>query len=194
MAEPLYLRPPYVYLFFGAALVIGIREVIVRRYLRVDPEFVVDAGSFRVLWGSTTVATALALFVPFSGIGTVPDPLASFWIGLATMFVGFLVRMYAVVTLGELFSHCVAVNPDHEVVDSGPYAWVRHPSYTGAVVTYLGIGVVCGNWISVAAEAVGAAVGYGYRIRVEEATLREHLDSYAEYADRVPYRLIPFVW
>lgn len=194
MAEPLYLRAPYVYLFFGAAAVIGIREVVVRRYLRVDPELVVDAGSFRVLWGSTTLATAVALFVPFSGVGTVPDPRAAFWIGLAAMLVGFLVRMYAIVTLGDLFSHRVAVKPGHGVVDSGPYRWVRHPSYTGAVVTYLGIGIVCGNWISIAAEVTGAAVGYGYRVRVEEAALREQLDGYAEYAERVPYRLVPFVW
>lgn len=192
--RPLYVQSPYVVVLFAVGLLLASREVLVRRYLGGDPESVVDAGSFRVLWSVTTAATALAVFVPFSGVGTMPDPAAAFWVGIGLMVSGFLIRLAAIATLGRLFNHRVAVQRDHAVVEDGLYRWVRHPSYTGAVLTYIGIGVVCGNWLSVAAELLGAVAGYGYRILVEERALRERLAGYAAYCERTPYRLVPFVW
>jgi protein-S-isoprenylcysteine O-methyltransferase Ste14 len=96
--------------------------------------------------------------------------------------------------LGVQFSHRVAVMDDHAVVEWGPYGWVRHPAYTGAVVTYLGIGLVTGNAVSVLAALGGALVGFGHRIAVEERALQKQLDEYEHYVERTPYRLVPGVW
>lgn len=125
----------------------------------------------------------------------VPAPTVAFWLGLGTILLGVLVRQYAVRTLGEGFDLEVTVDEDDAVVDSGPYRWVRHPSYTGALLSLVGVGVTLGNWLSVAAALLAGLAGYGYRIRVEERVLREILgEEYLEYAERTPYRLVPGLW
>jgi protein-S-isoprenylcysteine O-methyltransferase Ste14 len=87
------------------------------------------------------------------------------------------------------------VNRFQQVVDSGPYRLVRHPSYTGGLLEYTGIGLVLGNWISLGTVAAGTIAGYVYRIRIEERTLTEELgEPYQRFLDRTPYRLILYVW
>ena len=155
-----------------------------------------DRGSKRVIGlavvlGVLVAALAAVLFPSLR----MPAPVIAFWGGLAVIVVGVAVRQYAVRTLGDAFSLEVSVDTDHDVVDSGPYRWVRHPSYTGALLSMLGLGIAVGNWASVAVLLVAGLAGYGYRIRVEERALRETLgDSYVEYENRTPYRLVPWVW
>lgn len=194
MANPVYLHRPELYGFLAVGLVLASRELVVRRYLTDDRPVTDDSRSFRILWTATAIGTTVALLAPFSSVGQLPATETVFWLGLGVMLAGFAVRMSAVITLGNLFSHRVVVTSDHRVVDSGPYNWVRHPSYAGAVLTYVGVGVACGNVVSVLATTAGALVGYGHRIRVEERALRRELAGYDSYTDRVPYRLIPLVW
>lgn len=194
MTDPLYLQSPYVWVLYATAGLIALREVIARRLWRADTDHRIDRGSFGVLWASTAVGLVVALFVPFAGVGSVGAPVTAFWAGIALMLAGFAFRLWAMLSLGRLFTHRVALKDDHEVIESGPYRLVRHPAYTGATVTYLGIGVVTGNGIGALAALGGALVGYGYRIRIEERALRERLAGYEQYVERTPYRLIPGVW
>ncbi|WP_247001898.1 methyltransferase family protein [Halosolutus gelatinilyticus] len=155
-----------------------------------------DRGSKRAIGlavvGGVLVAASAATLAPSVRF---PYSTSPFWIGLAVILVGVGVRQYAVWTLDEAFSLVVTVDGDDEVVDSGPYRWVRHPSYTGALLSLLGLGVAIGNWLSLLVLVVAGLSGYGYRIRVEERALRETLgEGYVEYENRTPYRLIPGLW
>lgn len=194
MARPLFVTSPYVWVLLGVGLVLALREVLVRAYLGPGPGPETDVDSITVLWLATTPGTVLALVVPFTGIGTVPFPTATFWLGLTVMLAGFLLRLSALLTLGSAFTQHVAVREGHSVVERGPYRVVRHPAYTGAVLTYLGIGLALGNWLSLLAISLSALAGYGYRIRIEERHLRRRLAGYEAYAERTPYRLVPGVW
>jgi protein-S-isoprenylcysteine O-methyltransferase Ste14 len=112
--------------------------------------------------------------------------------GLVLMIVGMALRWYAIWVLGTSFTCDVATRPGQEVVQSGPYRWVRHPSYTGSLMTVLGVLLCCDNLVSLAALAVATA-GYAYRIRVEERALATDLGSaYRDYMKRTK-RLIPFL-
>jgi protein-S-isoprenylcysteine O-methyltransferase Ste14 len=83
---------------------------------------------------------------------------------------------------------------DQPVITSGPYRFVRHPSYAGIVLVLTGIGITYGNWLSLAALALVPLIGFVYRIHVEEAALAATLGSrYTSYAAGRK-RLIPFVW
>lgn len=79
------------------------------------------------------------------------------------------------------------------VIDTGPYALVRHPMYAGAFLYMLGTPLVLGSWIGLAALPV--IVGFLIiRIFIEERTLRQGLTGYADYMARVRWRLIPGLW
>ncbi|MFB6177852.1 MAG: isoprenylcysteine carboxylmethyltransferase family protein [Halobaculum sp.] len=194
MATPVYLRRPQLYVFVAVGLVLASRELFVRRYLDAGLSRTDDRRSFWILWTATAIGTTVALILPFSAVGNLPAPRGLFWLGIVVMLAGFAVRMVAVATLGELFRHRIVLLADHEVVERGPYGWVRHPAYSGAVLTYVGVGLACANWLSLVVVTAGALVGFGHRVRVEERVLRRELDGYEEYTERVPYRLVPFVW
>jgi protein-S-isoprenylcysteine O-methyltransferase Ste14 len=118
----------------------------------------------------------------------------SFVLGLVLMGVGIAIRQWAVALLGPLFTIDVRVHPGQRVIDRGPYRWVRHPSYTGLIVTFLGIGFALGNWAALAVLAVVPTAGLVVRIRLEERALLDGLgDSYRRFAAGRP-RLFPGVW
>jgi protein-S-isoprenylcysteine O-methyltransferase Ste14 len=81
----------------------------------------------------------------------------------------------------------------HHVISTGPYALVRHPMYTSALVFFVGSALLLGSWWGVAMTPVFAIL-FGIRTRVEENTLTTGLPGYADYAARVRYRLVPGVW
>lgn len=81
----------------------------------------------------------------------------------------------------------------HHVISSGPYAFVRHPMYSGAVLFMLGIALLLGSWWGAAMTPVFAIL-LGIRTRIEEKTLVAGLPDYADYMARVRYRLVPGLW
>jgi protein-S-isoprenylcysteine O-methyltransferase len=98
------------------------------------------------------------------------------------------------VALGRFFTVQVAVHQDHQVVRAGPYRRLRHPAYSGALIAFLGLGVLTGSALSLAIILAGTGAAFLYRIEVEERALRSRLGAdYAEYA-RATNRLIPFVY
>ena len=114
--------------------------------------------------------------------------------GLAVMWAGIGLRAWAIVTLGRFFRRDVQVASDQFVVETGPYATVRHPAYAGNVLIYVGLGIALANWGSVVALAAVPLLGLLPRIRVEDDLLVERLgDPYRRYAERTP-RLIPGIW
>ncbi|MBA2677105.1 MAG: isoprenylcysteine carboxylmethyltransferase family protein [Ktedonobacteraceae bacterium] len=134
----------------------------------------------------------LALKVPATAITSAPD--IFFWLGIVLMYAGIALRLYAIKVLGRFFTTSVAVAPEQTVIETGPYRLIRHPSYTGILITLLGLGLsLTNNWLSLLAIMGCVLIGFSYRIRVEEHVLQEHLGQrYREYMRRTK-RLIPFV-
>jgi protein-S-isoprenylcysteine O-methyltransferase Ste14 len=81
----------------------------------------------------------------------------------------------------------------HRVVSSGPYAFVRHPMYSGIMLFFFGVPLLLGSWWGVAIAPVFAIL-FAIRARIEERALVEGLPDYADYAARVRYRLVPGLW
>jgi protein-S-isoprenylcysteine O-methyltransferase Ste14 len=139
-----------------------------------------------------TVALGIGLAMGFPGAAITTGRGAVFVGGLVLMVAGMALRWYSIYVLGRSFTLVVSTRPDQKVVTSGPYRWIRHPSYTGALLTLVGILMCCVNWLSFVAFILAIA-GYAYRIRVEESVLAENLGT--EYRDYMKHtrRLIPFV-
>ena len=87
----------------------------------------------------------------------------------------------------------VQVARHHHVISSGPYAFVRHPMYSGIMLFFVGVPLLLGSWWGVAI-APAFAVLFAIRARIEERALVEGLPGYADYAERVRYRLVPGLW
>jgi protein-S-isoprenylcysteine O-methyltransferase Ste14 len=81
----------------------------------------------------------------------------------------------------------------HKVVTTGPYRYVRHPMYAGAILFFLGTPLLLGSWCGLALAPLLMAV-LAVRALLEERTLEAELEGYTEYAARVRYRLIPLIW
>lgn len=154
----------------------------------------VDSGSLRlILAGSQLamfIAFAIASFVPQFAAYRVP----LFWIGLASMAAGSALRRHCFRVLGSYFTYAVQVAPEQQVVDRGAYRWVRHPSYTGGFLMFVGIGLALGNWTSVIILAVTTAAVYAYRVVIEERALLGKIgEPYRAYM-RGRKRFIPFIF
>ena len=87
----------------------------------------------------------------------------------------------------------VQVARHHHVISSGPYAFVRHPMYSGIMLFFFGVPLLVGSWWGVAIAPVFAVL-FAIRARIEERALVEGLPDYADYAERVRYRLVPGLW
>jgi protein-S-isoprenylcysteine O-methyltransferase Ste14 len=87
----------------------------------------------------------------------------------------------------------VRVEEGQKVVDTGVYAWVRHPMYFGTLFLIIGTPLALGSWYTLALTPVLLVVLY-FRIKSEEKVLVRDLVGYTEYQNKVKYRLIPFVW
>jgi protein-S-isoprenylcysteine O-methyltransferase Ste14 len=81
----------------------------------------------------------------------------------------------------------------HHVISSGPYAFVRHPMYSGIMLFFVGVPLLLGSWWGVAIAPLFAVL-FAVRARIEERALVEGLPGYADYAARVRYRLLPGLW
>lgn len=114
--------------------------------------------------------------------------------GFVIAWGGFAFRIWAIRTLGRYFTKTLTTVDDQPVIDFGPYRLVRHPSYTGLVAILFGIGVMLGNWLSLAL-CFGTTLGaFTFRMLSEERMLRRELgEPYERYA-ATHKRLIPGVW
>lgn len=96
----------------------------------------------------------------------------------------------------RFFSSVARIQRDrgHHLITGGPYRFVRHPGYAAAITWFIVSGVALGSWISIAPAAIGGIFLFLRRLRIEEALLFAELEGYREYAQRVPYRLVPGIW
>jgi protein-S-isoprenylcysteine O-methyltransferase Ste14 len=155
-----------------------------------------DRGSLHVIMLGTWAGYAVAW--PLVSISAFQFPvalrLAAFVAGLAMLVGGSLLRRHCWRQLGSSFTGDVRVQAGQRIVTSGAYAWLRHPSYSAAVLMHTGIGVAMGSWGSALVLAAISFGIYAYRIHVEERTLLGTLgEPYREFM-RGRKRFIPFIY
>jgi protein-S-isoprenylcysteine O-methyltransferase Ste14 len=115
-------------------------------------------------------------------------------LGAVVFACGLALRAWAVHVLGRFFKFTVVVQSDHQVVDTGPYRLIRHPSYTGLLTLELGLGLMLGTWLSIPACLLPPLIAFAIRLVTEERVLARELgEPYRAYMQRTD-RLIPGVW
>jgi len=152
----------------------------VKQTQRAEP-----AGSRLVVLAIVIVAFTI-LFGPWlknSPLGNrfLPDSPWIRYLGIFLLWVGIGFAIWARHHLGEYWSARVTIKVDHKLIDSGPYAYVRHPIYSGILLGLIGTALAIGKWRAVVAFLVILIV-YVFKARREEGMLTEQLgEPYREY-------------
>jgi protein-S-isoprenylcysteine O-methyltransferase Ste14 len=121
--------------------------------------------------------------LPFAGLG-------AYWTGAVLAVLGFAITAWARVHLGRNWSGTVTVKQGHELVRSGPYAWARHPIYTGLLLALVGSALARGEWRGVLALAIAFAALWR-KLRLEERWMGETFGAAYEAYKREVKALVP---
>ena len=172
-----------------------------------------DRRSLFLLWAVIIVSIWLGIQMVWLCPGAAVAFRGQLYVFGFILFLGGLaLRWYSIGYLGRFFTVDVSISAEHKLIDAGPYRYVRHPSYTGALLAFLGLGFCFGNWLSIlfliwvpivafadiaipdkilTLPIIGAFL---WRIRIEESALTQALgDDYRAYRRRTK-RLIPWVY
>ncbi|HXO22541.1 MAG TPA: isoprenylcysteine carboxylmethyltransferase family protein [Thermoanaerobaculia bacterium] len=197
MPTPLPFTWPYFLVFWPILVWVFIPEfgVVARASLNAPPA-PEDRGSLQVI----LVGFSIAMFAAFGLSFVAPqaalpgNPSVWFFLGVLTLISGGLLRRHCFRVLDTFFTGVVTIQADHRVIESGAYRWVRHPSYSAALLIILGIAISLGNWLSVVVSFVIAFPAYSYRAHVEEQALLSSLGApYAQFM-ATRKRFLPFIW
>ena len=154
-----------------------------------------DSGSLKVIMAGNGIALGLAYPLAFVRAWSFPEKwqVPLFIVGVLMVFLGSVIRRYCWRTLGQYFTGDVKAKTDQPVIRSGPYRFVRHPSYTAAMIMFTGIGLALGNWVSLVLITIATIAAYSYRVAVEERALLGAIgDPYRAYM-KERKRFIPYV-
>ena len=154
-----------------------------------------DRHSVTAIWLMNLFAVALGIVASARFPACeLPWPKLIPGLGASLLLLGFALRWYSIIHLGRFFTVDVAIASDHHLVDSGPYHFVRHPSYAGNLLVVAGFALSFQNWVSLLAVFGPCAAVILWRIRIEESALLEALgEPYRRYMLRTK-RLIPFIF
>ncbi len=200
MLPLVYTNPTAAAVFIAACLVWLAPEMVgmVPQMARASRKTasVHDQGSMVVLiglqWAGLALNFGLAWLWPAAAIAWQRTVL--FALGIFFIILGVALRWYSIRTLGRFFTRDVAVSPDQQVVQSGPYRLIRHPAYSGTFLTMLGVGLAMTNWASLVALLVCVFAGHSYRVSIEEkALVRAIGQPYIDYMRRTK-RFIPMLF
>jgi protein-S-isoprenylcysteine O-methyltransferase Ste14 len=187
-------------------LVIGFPLAIHRVLSRISPDLLDERSRMHKgtkSWDKV-IAPLIAIVLPIAtwilaGLDarygwTPPLPPAIHAAGFVTMALGAALAFRAMIE-NRFFASTVRIQTDrgHAVISTGPYAWVRHPGYTGVLLFTIGTPALLGSEWAAVPSAITFVVLI-VRTMLEDRTLQAELDGYREYASRVRWKLVPGLW
>jgi protein-S-isoprenylcysteine O-methyltransferase Ste14 len=154
-----------------------------------------DKGTRRLVWRFSSIGYNLAwlpVIFDFGHLVILGGWLT--WVGIAIMVSGIVFRQYAISTLGKFFTSTIQIKKDHELIQTGPYRYIRHPSYLGILIMSLGLGIAMANWISLILCIVLPTIGLMQRIQFEEKELEQHFGKQYQDYRKNTWRVIPHIY
>jgi len=149
----------------------------------------------RTVWDVGSCIGVIGVVVGFTDVGHIETDSKLLALGgIVVVFVGLAIRWTAIYTLGRYFTRTVTIKNGHRIIQTGLYRHLRHPSYTGALLAHVGLGLAFTNWLSFILIFVPISAAALYRMRIEEDALVQAFGGeYVEYITHTQ-RLIPKVY
>ncbi|HVR39808.1 MAG TPA: isoprenylcysteine carboxylmethyltransferase family protein [Thermoanaerobaculia bacterium] len=193
VVQPAALRHPQLWILVLVGVLISIFQPVYKPVDRTTPAH--DRGTAaQIVWSVYLtqfigVIEAVAFRYPRSFVWDVVTSVA-----LVGIVAGLSLRVWAVRTLGRYFTWFITVYDDHKVIRSGPFRFIRHPAYGGALILFVSTLVFLHAWISVALSFAFQLFAYVRRIHYEEEMMVDRLgESYVAYKREVR-ALVPLLW
>lgn len=154
-----------------------------------------DQGTLSIVWLGIGTGigglVATSMFCPYGHFALAPLGEVT---ALTVFALGVAIRAWAIVVLGRHFTVDVAIRSDHQLVTTGPYRWLRHPSYTGVLLVVASFAAIAKSWPASAIGLLPVLLVLCLRIRVEERALATAFgEAWRAHCERT-WRLVPFVW
>jgi protein-S-isoprenylcysteine O-methyltransferase Ste14 len=177
----------YLYLFFE--LFMNFKQNKYNTIIKSD-----DKGSLWLLYILITIGYILSFSIGSTKIGRIYKWDKFFIIGIIIIVIGLFIRIKAILTLNKYFTYTVSKIDNHKLIDTGLYKIIRHPGYLGQIIIFMGISCALSNWLSIILMSIPVAIGYLYRIKVEEFFMKEQIgEDYVNYQKRSK-KLIPLIY
>lgn len=181
-------------IFIIVWLIWFLSEILLNRLFRSKTEIKEDRGSLKIIWLAITASIILGVFFAVFTKFKISNFGILQYFGLLLILLGMILRFFAVFTLGRFFTVDVSLNYNHKLKKDGFYRIIRHPSYTGSLISFFGFGLSLNNWISLIVIILLVFPSFLYRIKVEENFLLKHFgEEFLNYKQKT-YFLIPWLY
>lgn len=171
-------------------------EILLNRLVRsgkADKQLT-DKHTELFLWITIIASIAIGVFVSKTTYFPLVAKSETKIVGIALIFLGIVIRIIAIKQLGKFFTVDVTIRKNHQLKQSGLYKFVRHPSYTGCLLSFFGFGLSLNNWIGFFLLFLPILYSFINRINIEEKVLAEQFGAdYQSYSTKTK-RLVPFIY
>ncbi len=185
------------------ALLFGIVTSLIEFYIAIKKysSSSKDRGTFRLIWIVLICSAGTTIHYIRTGHGSkiIENQILKYciWIpfSIILFITGYVIRQQSIKQLGQWFTTTVRTNENQQLIDSGWYAKMRHPSYAGVLIYMLSMVLLMNNWLGLIGIMIPICLVFFYRIYIEEQELEKHFGmKYREYRMKVPSKIIPNVF
>lgn len=171
-------------------------EIFINRFMRskAGDKKNQDKNSLGFIWITIIISMAIAVYISMNYSFPISTFQAVKYIGLGLILTGVILRSIIIISLGKYFTADVTIRQGHQLKKDGFYKFLRHPSYSASLLSFIGFGISLNNWVSLIIVTAAILFAFIRRINVEEKTLTEYFgQEYIAYKKRT-YRLVPFIY
>lgn len=153
-----------------------------------------DKGTLKKIWTTIFISLVLGIYVSSSSIGKIAFGEYFSFLGLILIILGLVIRWVAIITLREYFTVDVIVVKNQKIINKGIYKIIRHPSYLGSIISFLGLGITLSNIFALIIINVPIILVFIHRIKIEEEALIQNIgQEYIEYS-KATKKLLPKIY
>jgi len=152
-----------------------------------------DNNTLKIIWLLIFIAIFLAVYATNFNFSIANSAIINY-VGLLFICIGVVLRFAVIVNLGKFFTVDVTIKDNHKLKTNGFYRYLRHPSYTASLLSFIGFGISLNNWISLMLIIGLVLIGFLIRIKIEEKVLINYFGTeYLNYKKHTQ-KIIPFIY
>ncbi|MDX1830156.1 MAG: isoprenylcysteine carboxylmethyltransferase family protein [Lutibacter sp.] len=183
------------YLFVGVYVFWFLSEVVLNRIFisKKEDSKSKDKGTLNLIWVLIFIANFLAIYLTNYNFRIAEGEFISY-LGLLIICIGVILRLTIILSLGKFFTVNVTIKEDHRLKTNGFYKYLRHPSYTASLLSFIGFGISLNNWFSLLIIFIIILTAFLIRIKTEEKVLVNYFGvDYLNYRKSTK-KIIPFIY